>query len=552
MSPRVTIGIVVVSLFVVGAAIVDAMPWHALVPAAPTQLPGWVNYDRFCLPCHGVAGDGAGPAAPFTRARPRDFTRGDFAWRSTASGQPPTRVDLRAAIAKGVAGTSMPGFDVALTPAQIDELVDVVRAFAPPTAPAPVVAIGAPPATIVARGADLWTARGCVACHGVDGTGNPAIADVYDLTTSPLHRPDAARDPRRAIVTTIATGAGSMPGYTLSTDELYALADHVHTLQGAQTRAAPAADIEPHTIARDQLTKLSVGFTLAPQGAPPASLTPVAASLYAHQCARCHAKQYREFTDSRHNLAMSPGFRAQTLELPPARVASCRRCHAPLAEQATEPALAAQGVQCAGCHVRGWTRHGPPNVAPSLLPDPAYPLVLDDAYERADFCMPCHQLAPRHAVNGRPLLDTYREWLEGPYLRRGVQCQHCHMPNREHTWKGIHDPDAFRQAVALAGHATRTGQGITVAAALRNVGAGHDLPTTPTPAVYLVLQLRDARGTVLAQDRLRIGRHIASTATGWTELADTRIPPGEAATITRTWAGPAVATATTARIADEV
>jgi hypothetical protein len=48
--------------------------------------------------------------------------------------------------------------------------------------------------------------------------------------------------------------------------------------------------------------------------------------------------------------------------------------------------LRAAGVGCAGCHVRGWTRRGPPNVAPSLLPLPHEP----DPKEPPERHLPAH------------------------------------------------------------------------------------------------------------------------------------------------------------------
>jgi hypothetical protein len=188
-----------------------------------------------------------------------------------------------------------------------------------------------------------------------------------------------------------------------------------------------------------------------------------------------------------------------------------------------------------------------------LLPLPGYPLVTLGIYERADFCLPCHQLTPRDAVAGRPLLDTYREWLEGPYQPRGVQCQHCHMPNREHTVLGIHDPATFRQGVALEATAHRHGPAVTVVARLTNIGAGHFLPTTPTPAAWLSITLIDARGQPIAgaTDRHRIGRDVWFDGS-WHERADTRIPPGETITFARAWTAGRTAEATAARIAIEV
>src|SRR5688572_21905014 len=97
----------------------------------PRQLPGWIAYDRYCLACHGAAGDGRGPAAPYTWSRPRDFTKGAYAWRSTAIGEPPTDDDLRATIRYGATGTSMHGFDKIFSDTETDQLIDVLKAFAP-------------------------------------------------------------------------------------------------------------------------------------------------------------------------------------------------------------------------------------------------------------------------------------------------------------------------------------------------------------------------------------------------------------------------------------
>jgi len=295
------------------------------------------------------------------------------------------------------------------------------------------------------------------------------------------------------------------------------------------------------------------GTHLAAQGPPPASLAPAQASLSAQQCARCHAKQFREWSSSLHGDAGSAGLYAQ---LDAGIKDTCRRCHAPLAEQAPgaiyEAALRDEGVTCASCHLRGWTRNGP-GASPTLLAAPGYPKQDRTIYERADFCMPCHQLPPRNGLGGKPMLNTYKEWLEGPYMRRGIQCQHCHMPNREHQWLGIHDRATFRQGVKLDVDARRTERGASVVAELANVGAGHYLPTTPTPAVWLRIELFDARGTAIegARDELRIGRDIWFDGT-WHERADNRIPPGEHVTFAKAWQGGRAKQAAVARVIVEV
>ena len=119
--------------------------------------------------------------------------------------------------------------------------------------------------------------------------------------------------------------------------------------------------------------------------------------------------------------------------------------------------------------------------------------------------------APQQAVNGRPLLDTYREWLEGPYAKAGVQCQHCHMLNREHTWKGVRDQGdgatgVRRQRVSLSSTSSRTSPQALALDLCEKRGCGHFFPTSP-PCAWLTVEHRRFRKT-LTKLRRRIGRDI--------------------------------------------
>lgn len=548
-------------------AVVAAFAGVALGALAPRAAAASPLYDRYCLPCHGAGGAGDGPAAPWLWPRPRDLTRGEYKWRSTPSNRPPTDEDLARVIRRGAPGTSMPGFEGVLTDAQIAELVDVVKAFAPRRFEAgrrgTPVAVPAPTAEpSVERGRALFREAGCAACHGDEGRGDgPAAAALrdadgrpaapYDLTASPLRRAEGGP---RDIVLTLATGlAGTaMPDYSsLPADDLWALAAFVDAIRFRDAESfATRTSVSP--LAAGDAT-YRAGLFVEPQGEPPASLPPAASSLSSAQCGRCHAKQLREWKTSLHARTSSPGLLAQLVNAKPDTVKSCLKCHAPLAEQLPsapgyDEALSHEGVTCASCHVRGWVRRGPPP-RPDATPlgIASYPFVVDPAYERSDFCLPCHQLPPSNAVNGRPLLNTYREWLEGPYMRRGVQCQHCHMPDREHTWRGAHDPETVRQGLRLDTRGAREGGAVAIDVVLENVGAGHYLPTTPTPAAWVVVELLDDRGRVLDRRERRIGRHLVHEG-GWKELEDTRLPPGEPVTFPFAWRGDPAARAKRARI----
>ncbi len=561
-------------------AVASAAP--VTTPIDPRALPGWSTYDRYCLACHGARGDGRGPGAAYTRPRPRDFTLGDYEWRTTPIGDPPTDEDLRAAIRFGVPGTSMPAFDSVLSARELADTIMLIEAFSPSAfsrARGAELTLAPPPeASDPARGATLWTQLGCATCHGAGGQGDTP-AHPFDLTTERVRRPRSTDDRearRRAIALDLATGlAGTaMPGYSnaATNTDLWALADHVLSLEPHAPRVRALGTLDANAITTDQRAQLAIGTrpgggdvdedalfgdAVAAQGAAPASLAPAEASLRARQCGRCHAKQVSEWTGSIHGAAASPGLRAQIDVMTDDAAASCRRCHTPLAEQrpaagtAYDRELQAEGVTCAACHVRAWARRGPPNVAPSLLSLPGYPLQTLPIFERGDLCITCHQLPPRTAVGGRPLLNTYAEWLDGPYMRRGVQCQHCHMPNREHRLLGIHDRDTFRQGIELTASARRDAQGrVGVAAILRNIGAGHMLPTTTTPAVWLAIALVDGQGAELPLPRAssRIGRDLVYEHGAWRERSDTRIAPGDSALLVDGWSADRTAGAVAARV----
>ena len=67
-------------------------------------------YRKLCVQCHGISGDGRGPAAGFQSLYPRDFRRGTFKYKSTARGEKPTEDDLLWVLRHGLAGTAMPAF----------------------------------------------------------------------------------------------------------------------------------------------------------------------------------------------------------------------------------------------------------------------------------------------------------------------------------------------------------------------------------------------------------------------------------------------------------
>ncbi len=295
---------------------------------------------------------------------------------------------------------------------------------------------------------------------------------------------------------------------------------------------------------------------ILPQGVPPARFSPLEASLQPESCGTCHPAQFADWQTSLHAKSTGPGVRGQLVEMletDPAGAFHCYTCHAPLAEQqekvedgkggyvsnrAFDARLQARGLACAGCHVRGYQRFGPPKRDGSLtseLPREKLPhngVTRTPAFLRAEFCKECHQFPPDgYALNGKLLENTYNEWKASPSGQAGVQCQECHMPDRRHLWRGIHDPEMVRSGVTITlatdKERYRPGELVTATLTITNSKVGHYFPTYVTPRVVARAELRDARGRLLpgSREEWTIGRQVSPDLSG--ELADTRIAPGK-------------------------
>ncbi|MBI3994208.1 MAG: hypothetical protein HY342_13120 [Candidatus Lambdaproteobacteria bacterium] len=295
---------------------------------------------------------------------------------------------------------------------------------------------------------------------------------------------------------------------------------------------------------------------IPPQGPAPEHYLAQARQIGPQDCGICHAQQFLDWSGSLHARAMGPGVAGQFPTMTAADNGSCMECHAPLSEQweqlpgpagtwtpnaAYLPALRDKGVTCAACHLRRHVRNGPP-----LRPERAAvsQAVHGEAnrtsfFEASEFCKGCHQHAPDTMRPGGKLVEnTYQEWLESPYAARGVTCQGCHMPDRRHRWRGIHDAETTRGGVTIDTRVTpespRIGDRVRAELTLTNSGTGHAFPTYTTPAVFLRAAFLDASGQVLPGDYFAetlIQRRLDMTRSPWGEEFDTRVLPGKSAQV---------------------
>lgn len=219
-----------------------------------------------------------------------------------------------------------------------------------------------------------------------------------------------------------------------------------------------------------------------------------------------------------------------------ALVGQCQRCHAPLAEQHPRlegaanpdylPETRAHGVSCAVCHVRQWTRYGPPAPVPENAPHGGF--VGREEFQDPVFCSPCHDFeAGRTEREGKLLQETGPEWQRTPQAAAGQTCQTCHMPEGRHLWRGVHDPETVKQSVHVEADFSEQSGRLVGALRVQNVGAAHRLPTYTTPQLTLIVEQVDAAGAPLPDTRAEgaIARRLTPDLK--TELFDTRLLPGE-------------------------
>ena len=188
---------------------------------------GSAVYTKYCVQCHGVSGDGNGPAAVYMIPKPRDYRPGIFKFTSTPYGAKPLREDLIRTVKRGIRGTSMPAFAL-LPPGDLDAVVDFVltlthrgelesqlaeeaeftdslpMARVPelvkavmtrwdqargqiiyPTTPMPQFST-----TDVDRGREAFKRVGCIQCHGEDGRGQMLTNVGVDAWGNPTKAAD--------------------------------------------------------------------------------------------------------------------------------------------------------------------------------------------------------------------------------------------------------------------------------------------------------------------------------------------------------------------------
>jgi len=260
----------------------------------------------------------------------------------------------------------------------------------------------------------------------------------------------------------------------------------------------------------------------------------------AEACKTCHPQHYEEWRGSMHAYAITdPVFHAMhrlaQKETEGAIGDFCIGCHAPVGtgtgevtastsspEGLSKTALAA--VSCEVCHRSVHLEDGPPSNArfsikpgaplvgglPNPQQTPAHASVTNDSLKNPDFCGSCHNVVNRKGIK---IEKPHEEFLASPYPARDTSCLNCHMQ----TYTGRATPDGplrnrlhrhdfigvdvavtpfprmgyqrreveefLRTAARLSVFAPEVavaGESFKLKVDVKNVGAGHNLPTGPS------------------------------------------------------------------------
>ncbi len=268
-------------------------------------------------------------------------------------------------------------------------------------------------------------------------------------------------------------------------------------------------------------------------------------SLSAEACGQCHQAIYEEWKTSIHAHAYTDPF-FQAYWKKDDHVWVCLNCHTPLENQQPtlirnipdnrvekavqvtnaryDEAYQREGVTCAACHVRDGVILGP--FDDSAAP---HPTKYDPAFRTTEVCYRCHNVVsgPFQFYNVGPC-GTYAEYEGGFFMKeRGLTCQHCHMPEilrpvveggpirqgRRHLWRGGHDPEMIKRAVAIQVRADppdpEPGETVTMTLTLINAGAGHKIPTGDPDRHFTVeFYVKDQSGRIIEQQTETMGRWI--------------------------------------------
>jgi len=245
-------------------------------------------------------------------------------------------------------------------------------------------------------------------------------------------------------------------------------------------------------------------------------------------CGTCHSRIYDEWSESWMARSYSnPTFQAiyayrmeSDQQQGTTTGRGCLRCHAPLGflyqDLTGERAETNEGVSCDFCHrvaevnerstylhVAKLSTSGVIYGPTGGIDSPAHPTRQGTVFADSSLCALCHL---DRSSDGIPLENTFEEWKNSDFAKRGVGCEDCHMPQKKgpatdvpglpqrrsthasHRFHGGHANSPMLQSAArvevMSADASRELQ-----ISVRNLAVGHNFPSNGAHLAELTLEI---------------------------------------------------------------
>jgi mono/diheme cytochrome c family protein len=225
---------------------IDPGSYGSAVLAQQSEERGKIIYRENCAACHGEKGDGKGPEAQRLKTKPRDFTTGNYKFRSTPSGSLPLEDDIFRSISRGVRTSSMLA-QLHLSDGERRAVAEYLKTFSErfkTEKPLKPISIGTKPpfnAELTVLGKAKYQEAGCGACHGPEGKGDGVSSkDLKDdfgtpiLPTNLTLKPFKSGPDAQDVYRTISTGLNGTPmpsyGNALTDKERWAIVSYVMSI----------------------------------------------------------------------------------------------------------------------------------------------------------------------------------------------------------------------------------------------------------------------------------------------------------------------------------
>ena len=92
-------------------------------PKSSKDFPGKSIYEANCSPCHGMKGEGDGPAGANLNPKPRNYAKDGFKYGSSIE-------EVKRTVLEGIDGTAMPPWSNVLSDEQIVQVAEYVKFLA--------------------------------------------------------------------------------------------------------------------------------------------------------------------------------------------------------------------------------------------------------------------------------------------------------------------------------------------------------------------------------------------------------------------------------------